>query len=650
MYDVNWQQKQAQMTLQRLRPQLGSIVADESDGALFHERLETHFERLLTLLHSLYGSRDDFSHHVQQIILAAARAFKDRPADLKTLDRKREDDPLWFQSETNVGAVCYVDLFAGTLNGLKKQIPYLQQLGITYLHLMPLFKMPDDENDGGYAVSDYRTVDARLGKMKDLVSLAREFRKHGISLVLDFVFNHTSDEHEWAKKAAAGDPEYANYYYLFDDRTLPNAYSHHLREIFPEQDPGCFTYREDIRKWVWTTFRSFQWDLNYSNPAVFRAMMEEMLFLANQGVEVLRLDAVAFIWKQMGTSCENLPQAHTIIQAFNALVRIVAPAMLFKSEAIVHPADVSAYINWDECPISYNPTLMALLWESVATREVKLLRNSMSRRFELSSDCAWVNYVRVHDDIGWTFADEDASEVGIDGFNHRQFLNRYYTGQFGGSFARGLAFNYNPTNQDMRISGTAASLVGIEQALELDDDGLLDSAIRRLLLIYSVVISAGGIPLLYLGDEIAMLNDYSYRENPAIANDSRWAHRPAFDWDKAASREDVNTVEGVVFQGLRYLLMTRKLNPVFANGDTLFFDTFNPHVLGYVRDKRMLVLANFSEQAQTVRRAVLIAYTRLPDSTLDLVTNQMVDTGNDLVLEPYQFMWLHYGHNQNGKS
>ncbi len=427
-----------------------------------------------------------------------------------------------------VGGVCYVDLFAGDLEGIREKIPYFQELRLTYLHLMPLFRSPEGHNDGGYAISSYREVEPRLGTTEQLASLAADLRAVGISLVLDFVFNHTSDEHDWALRALDGEEDYQDFYFMFPDRTLPDQYERTLREIFPEQAPGNFTYRPEVDQWVWTTFHNFQWDLNYANPRVFRAMLGEMLFIANLGTEVLRLDAVAFIWKQMGTPCEGLPQVHTIIRAFNALVRIAAPAMLFKSEAIVHPAEVARYIHPEEAPISYNPTLMALLWEALATRKVTLLHHSMQKRFALPEGCAWVNYIRCHDDIGWTFADEDAWELGINGFDHRQFLNQFYTGQFPGSFARGVPFNLQPDHADMRISGMAASLAGLEHAIETGNDRYRELALRRIELIFSVIISAGGIPLIYLGDEIAMPNDYRYRDDPNKFDDSRWVHRLRF--------------------------------------------------------------------------------------------------------------------------
>ncbi len=632
--------EQTDRVLKRLLPRIVPVLQGDEDAGVFLARLRRQFPKILTLLHGLYGDRIDFFYDLEQVLLTAARMFVGRSAALRALDKQREAEPQWFQSEHMVGGVCYVDLFADNLAGLQEKIPYFKELGLTYLHLMPLFKSPEKENDGGYAVSDYRTVDPKLGTMEELAALSEALRAEGISLVLDFVFNHTSDEHEWAQRARAGEAEYRDFYFIFDDRTLPDQYEQHLREIFPMQDPGNFTYVAEMGKWVWTTFRHFQWDLNYRNPAVFNAMLEEMLFLANQGVEVLRLDAVAFIWKEMGTSCENLPQAHQIIQAYNALMKIVAPALLFKSEAIVHPADVQRYVSWDEAPLSYNPTLMALLWESLATRNVKLLTRSMQKRFTLPKECAWVNYVRVHDDIGWTFADEDAQELGINPKDHRMFLNKFYTGRFEGSFAAGLPFNYNPQNQDVRISGTTASLAGLERALESGDEEAIDKALKRIWLIHSVIISAGGIPLLYLGDEIATLNDYSYRNDPRKADDSRWVHRPRFDWERAEKRLDPESVEGRVFAGMKYLLDLRKRLPAMANGGTMFFDTGDEHVLGYIRNRKVMVLANFSEEAVKVSPQESFALSVPKGMATDLITDTQVDIRTPIALEPLQFMWL----------
>ena len=603
-------------------------------------RLQDLFPQIYSLLSILYGEYPNFPQIIGDVCVAALEAYQIRPEDLKQLDLERESQSNWYQSQEMMGGVCYVDKFSGTLKGLGKKLSYLEELGLTYLHLMPLFAAPEANSDGGYAISDYRRVNSRLGTMEDLSNLTAKFRTQGISLALDFVFNHTSDEHEWAKKARAGESTYQDYYLVFDDRAIPDRYEQHLREIFPEQAPGSFTYLEDMDKWVWTTFWEFQWDLNYRNPDVFIAMLKEMLFLANVGVEVLRLDAVAFIWKEMGTSCEGLPNSHVIIQAYNQIVRMVAPAMIFKSEAIVHPAEVATYIDPNECQISYNPTLMALLWESLATRNVSLLQRSMARWFPIPQECSWVNYVRVHDDIGWTFADEDARDIHIDGYAHRQFLNSFYVGKTAGSFAVGVPFGYNESTGDMRISGTCASLAGLELAMENNDGGWIGDAINRIVLLHSVILSIGGIPLLYLGDEVGILNDYSYEDDPELAEDSRWIHRSQFDWERAETRFDTETIVGQLFQQIKLLIQLRKQTPILADGHTLVIDTQNPHVLGYVRNYEMVVVANFSESHQKFLTDVLRAYVPSLSRVSDLVTNDTVTLGAEVTLAPYQFLWL----------
>jgi amylosucrase len=423
---------------------------------------------------------------------------------------------------------------------------------------------------------------------------------------------------------------------------MPDAYDAHLREIFPEVRRGSFTYYPDADRWVWTTFHSYQWDLNYRNPVVFDRMAEEMLFLANAGVEVLRLDAVAFAWKELGTTCENLPEAHMLIRALNALARMAAPSLLFKSEAIVHPDEVARYIDPNECQLSYNPTLMALLWETLATREVRLLQHSMQTRFKIDPRCAWVNYVRCHDDIGWTFSDQEAAQLKIEGFGHRQFLNAFYTGRFEGSFARGLPFQFNPATQDLRISGTCASLAGLEKALQEETEAEVELAIRRILLIHSVILSIGGIPLIYLGDEVGTLNDYGYRGDPSKSDDSRWAHRPTTDWVRMDRRSDRGTIEGQIYGRLRRLIVLRKDCAALGQGETEIVDAGNPHVLCIIRQgegQRILVLVNFSEQEQRIAANELRLH-GLDYSFYDLVNDEEISAVEDLVLDPLGFVWL----------
>lgn len=631
------------IALGRILPRVLAAVPLQADRALFEARAKQHFPAAFEMFLRLYGHRYDCHYHLEQTMLVAAEYFAARPADMRSRDHQRLSDPVWFTSNREVGAVCYVDLFAENLQGLSQKLPYLRELGITYLHLMPLFRAPEPNSDGGYAVSSFREVNPKLGTMEELTALAQEFRRSGISLVFDFVFNHTSDEHDWAKRALADDATYQAYYRMFDDRQIPDAYERHLRDIFPDQAPGSFTFRPEINKWVWTTFNQFQWDLNYANPDVFRAMLGEMLYLANHGADVLRLDAVPFIWKEMGTSCENLPQAHWIIQGFNAFVRIAAPALLFKSEAIVHPRDVRSYISPEECQLSYNPILMSHLWDALATRETYLMRTAMENRFSLPEGSVWLNYVRSHDDIGWGFADEDAAAVGIKGSDHRQFLNEFYIGKFPGSFAAGVPFNYNPRTGDMRVSGTTAALAGLEVAIRLGDPEAIEAALRRISLIYSVVMSIGGIPLLYLGDELATLNDYDYASDPSKAADSRWVHRPAFPAQRAANRHDPASPEGTVFLRLKEMIATRKSLSALAGAETRFVDVHNKHIFAYVRSEKILVLANFSEFSQTVALSdVRRPFGFQAEYLTDYLTGRAISVDGEapLHLAAYEVLWL----------
>lgn len=625
-----WNAPDAQLA--RLRDGLVATgVGVYAEWPAFDARLQRHLGTLRDELSVLYGHRADFEAFVVQLLAGAFSAWRERDASLKALDARRDAEPDWFQSQRMLGGVCYVDLFGGDFAGIEAAIPYFRELGLTYLHLMPPFKCPEPHSDGGYAVSSYRETQPKLGSIAELRRLANALREAGISLVLDFVFNHTADEHEWAEAAKAGDPHYRDFFFIYPDRTEPDRYERTLREIFPDEHPGAFSQLPDGR-WVWTTFHSYQWDLNYANPEVFAAMAGEMLFIANLGVEFLRMDAVAFIWKRLGTSCENLPEAHTLLRAYNALARIAAPSLLFKSEAIVHPDDVVRYISPAECQVSYNPLQMALLWNTLATREVNLLQQALERRHALPPGTAWVNYVRSHDDIGWTFADEDAVEFHINGFDHRQFLNRFFVNRFPGSFARGVPFQDNPATGDCRISGTAASLCGLEQGDPL--------AVDRLLLLHGIVLAAGGIPLIYLGDEIGMPNDFGYLQDPGKAGDSRWVHRPPRSAERHAQRVDASTDAGRIFQGLRRLIERRAATAAFAGNTLVGFHSKNPGVLGFTRPGAqgdVLVLANFSEYAQTVQAEVLQA---LPAAAVDLVEGTRHDLRAGLSLRPYQMVWL----------
>ncbi len=609
-------------------------TTSELEWGSFRRRFDAEFPRLEALFERIYGDGLGAHEELARLAVDCAESWQHRPADLRDLDSRRAALPDWFQSNRMLGGVCYVDLYAGDLTGLRSRIPYFRELGLTYLHLMPLFLAPEENSDGGYAVSSYRAVSPSLGTMPELTALAAALRANGISLVLDFIFNHTSNEHEWARKALAGDPEHEAFYWIYPDRTMPDQFERTVREIFPDDHTGSFVPLPDGR-WVWATFHSFQWDLNYRNPAVFRAMAKEMLFLANLGVNVLRMDAVAFIWKQLGTLSENLPEAHLLIQAFNAVCRIAASSVLFKSEAIVHPDQVAQYLGRQECQLSYNPLQMALIWNSLATRDVGLLSQAIERRHAIAPGTAWVNYVRSHDDIGWTFADEDAAELGIDGFDHRRFLNSFYVNRFEGSFARGVPFQDNPRTGDCRVSGTTASLAGVEAR----DAGAID----RILLAHSIILSTGGIPLLYLGDEVGQLNDYGYLEVPAHANDSRWVGRPPYPAASYATRADPTTDAGRIYQTLRLLIEVRSCTSEFAGGRLVPFHTNNPSVLGYQRpgpDTTVVVLANFSDEPAEVSAKTLSG---LPDRATDLVNGHVLTFSGGITLGAHRFLWARLG-------
>jgi len=637
----------APWTLERLLPRL----KDRFDGQIEPElwrvaetRIERHFPDLFAGLYQLYGDQYDFFWHLEEILATSIAGLQARPDALRLHDARAETEMSagspWYAGNEQVGAVAYVDRWAGGLADVVVRIPYLKKLGITYLHLMPLLRARAGENDGGYAVSSYREVEPALGTMDDLKALAATLRGQGIRLCLDFVVNHTSDDHDWAQKAAQGDAQYQGYYRMYDDRVIPDAYQPTLREIFRESGGDNFLWKPTFGKFVWSTFYPYQWDLNFANPALFRQMMEEMLFLANQGVEILRLDAVPFLWKEIGTNCENLPQTHVLVQAYNALTRIAAPSLIFKSEAIVHPDEVARYVSTKEAQLSYFPMLMVLLWEALATRDTRLLRHGLAKRFQLPPGTAWVTYLRCHDDIGWGFADEDAAEVGINGADHRRFLNDFFTGRFPGSYAEGLAFQENPQTGDARISGMAASLCGLGKG-----GYEAELAIARLIMLHGLIMTIGGLPLIYLGDEVAVTNDTAYLAEPDKASDNRWTHRPRTDWtEQAAQLADPKSAAHRVLEGLLRMIAFRKSQPLLQGQAFDIVSLQNPHVLAFLRGEeggeRLLVMANMTERDQALADDFLprmIGSGPWPDMT----DGEDLHWGaQGLVLKPYQLSVL----------
>jgi amylosucrase len=595
--------RRAADALRQLLPSLTTEAVQRlgrAEAVAFLARLETTLLDIFEPLDTVYGEP-----LLGRLVRVALDAAADRPVALRELDRKREIDRDWYQHERMVGYVCYTDRFAGTLDAVAGKLDYLDELGVTYLHLMPLLKPRPGENDGGYAVMDYRSVDPRLGTMDDLSALAAELRARDMSICVDLVLNHTAQEHPWAQGWLAGDPAYANFYLAFPDREMPDAYERTIVPVFPDRAPGSFTWNADIQKWVWTTFWSYQWDLDYTNPAVFQAMLETILWLANRGVDIFRLDAVPFMWKRLGTTCMNQPEVHRIVQALHALTRLAAPGVIFKAEAIVAPDDLVPYLGGHdryrpECELAYHNQLMVMLWSSLATKDARLLAQALRRMTPIPAQASWVTYVRGHDDIGWAISGPDAAAVGWDWWNHRNFLNAFFSGRFPGSYARGALFQENPETGDARISGTAASLCGI--------DGDPDRAVRRLILLYAVAFSFGGIPLIYMGDELAMRNDDSYLDDPARADDNRWMHRPRMDWAAAARRHDPATLEGRVFGRLKRLSGARTdILALRGGGELEILGVDNGAVFAWrrrhPRSGTFVGLANFAETAQSVHTA-----------------------------------------------
>jgi amylosucrase len=580
-----------------------------SEGVAFEARLEKHLLDVYEPLEELYGATGDVAALLERLIGLALDAAEWRPSDLRELDRRREIDPQWFQRARTIGYVCYVDRFSGTLAELPSHLDYLSELGVTYLHLMPLLKPRPGENDGGYAVADYRAVDPRLGTMADLEAVGAALRKREMSLCVDLVLNHTAKEHPWAQGWLAGDPRYAGFYTAFPDRQMPDAYEPTIPEVFPDRAPGSFTWFDEANDgqggWVWTTFFSYQWDLNYTNPNVLAAMLETILWLANRGVEIFRMDAVPFMWKRMGTNCQNQPEVHTLMQLLHALVKLAAPGVIFKAEAIVAPDDLVPYLGGHdryrpECELAYHNQLMVMLWSNLATRDARLSTRSLRRMKPIPAATSWVTYVRCHDDIGWAINDGDAAAVGWTGYDHRRFLNAFYSGRFDGSFADGAPFQENPVTGDARISGSTASLCGIGRALAAGNDSDLARAQRRFVLMHAVTFAFGGVPLIYMGDEIALRNDLSYLDDPALAGDNRWMHRPPMDWDAADRRKDASTLEGRVFGWMQRLAETRRATLALRSGGLAeVVDAGDGRVLAWrrrhPRSGTFLGLANFCE-------------------------------------------------------
>jgi amylosucrase len=619
------------------------------DRDIFDLRMARSSDDLWGMLERLYGGHPAYDAFRADLTDALEQGWADRPADLKHLDLKRDLEPDWFQRPDRAGYVFYIDRFCGTLKGVHDKLDYLDELGITYVHFMPCLRPRPGDSDGGYSIMDYRAINPAYGTMADFERAATALRERGMSLCVDLVLNHTAKEHEWAVKARAGDPVYQDYFLMFDDDTVPKQYEKTLVEIFPDNAPGSFTYYPDMKKWVWTTFNEHQWDLNWANPQVFLEIVKVMLFLANKGVDVLRADAVAFMWKRMGTRCQSEPEVHMILHALRAASRIAAPAVIHLEEAIVAPGEMLPYLGRGEHDgregnLAYHNSLMVQFWSALATRDTKLMTHVLATHFPTTlTNATYATYIRCHDDIGWAVTDEDAGDLGFSGFGHRGFLSSFYRGAFPGSFARGLPFQENEATGDCRISGTFASLAGLERAMAEGDPGAVELAIQRILLGHAIIAAFGGIPLIYMGDEIALMNDYSYQDDADIAHDSRWVHRPHMDWTRARDRDGAATPAGRVFRGLRDILARRRATKALHAGfPTEVIETGVVGLFAFIRRPPtgpLLCLFNMTERWLHLPETQAKGYgiSRMHDALSDA---DVTAHGGNIVLPPYARVWL----------
>ena len=602
----------------------------------FQKRLEPHLDELKWLYMELYDNQQMF----EGLCSGMEEFCRARRASLKRLDTKREKNPGWFRKSSMLGMMMYTDQFAGTLTGVKEKLDYIESCNVNYLHLMPLLDTPRGRSDGGYAVSDFRKVRDGLGTMDDLRALADECHKRGISLCLDFVMNHTSEEHEWAKRARAGEREYRDRYFFYDSYDVPRQYEQTVPQVFPATAPGNFTYLPEAGSYVMTSFYPYQWDLNYRNPAVFNEMMYNFLYLANCGMDVIRIDAVPYIWKELGTDCRNLPQVHTIVRMMRMIGEIVCPGVLLLGEVVMEPEKVAPYfgtVEKPECHMLYNVTTMATLWHSVAARDARLLKHQMKAISRLPDTCLFLNYLRCHDDIGWGFDYPLLESWGMKQVPHKKYLNDFFTGKIPESFSRGELYNEDPVTGDARFCGTTASMCGVERAgFEMDDAGM-DHGIGRILCLHGFLFFLSGIPVLYSGDEIGQVNDYTYKDNPEKAADSRYIHRGRFHWELTGCIKDGGSVQGRIFSGLKQMEELRRGEPLFG-ADARFSvrETWDDSVLCLVREQeqgKLVGIFNFHDYER-------IAWIDETDGMYqDMMTGEML-RASAVRVDGHGFRWL----------
>lgn len=623
----------------------------------YKERLRKSADDILMLYNRLYQHHPDHKACYTELLQITAAAFSKRTEVLKQqdLNKLKQEDGHWFLSNEICGMSLYVDRFCGSLSNLQNKLGYFKDLGINLLHLMPVFESPSDESDGGYAVSNFRKVDERFGNNDDLAELEQKMQKQGMYLMLDIVLNHTSQKHEWAVKARNGEKKYQDYFYFFDDRDVPDELEKTMPEIFPESSPGSFTYVSELNKWVMSVFHSYQWDLNFRNPAVFNEMMENIFFYANLGVDILRIDAPAFIWKEKGTASQNLDEAHHILQLIKQCVQVATPGMALLGEAIVAPVEIMKYFGTGnfvarECDLAYNATQMAVQWDALATGDTRIMLAAQESLLKKPFGTTWITYTRCHDDIGLGYDDNMIARSGYDPYGHRKFIQNYYSGKFEGSAAMGALFSVNDKTGDARISGSLASLCGLEYALKNNDTNALELAIKKIILMQAQSFFIGGIPMIFYGDEQGYTNDYSYLDDGAKSYDNRWMHRPIIDWNKNKNSNAEGTIENRIFTLTKKLISIRSKIPVVADKKNLtWINTENDHVAGFLRawgDERIYCIFNFCKEETSISWYTFKQNNMKPVALFDHWTQVLLQVGHDhehLILQPYQFLILEPG-------
>lgn len=604
---------------------------------IFAQRMEKHQDELRWLYMELYGNDAMYAELCEQM----HDYYLKRSTELKKRDIKKEKNPDWFKEKEMLGMMLYIDNFAGNLKGVEKKLAYLKECNVNCLHLMPFLDTPKGKSDGGYAVADFRKVRPDLGTMKDLARLTEKCHENGMNVCMDFVMNHTSEEHEWAKRARAGEGEYMSRYFFYDNGDIPARYEETVPQVFPTTAPGNFTWLPEIGHYVLTTFYPYQWDLNYRNPRVFNEMMYNFLFLANQGMDIIRIDAVPYIWKELGTSCRNLKEVHTIVRMMRMIAEIVCPSVILLGEVVMEPEKVVPYfgtVEKPECHMLYNVTTMATTWNSIATRDIRLLKKQMDIVSRLPKQYTFLNYLRCHDDIGWGLDFDTMKQWGMEEPSHKRYLNDYFTGKIAGSISRGELYNDDPVTQDARFCGTTASMCGIEAAGFEGNAEKMQAAIQEDLMLHAYMLTQSGIPMLYSGDELGQVNDYSYKDDAEKASDSRYLHRGAFLWELADKRKDLSTVQGQLFQMLNRLEQIRRQENVFSQEAEVYtYDVHNDSILGILREykgERFIALFNFSENEQT-------AWMQEEGIFRNLVNGEIVEV-KDPVLKGYDFVWMKY--------